>query len=590
MEEFTQDWQEYQKGIEFKNQISLFNKMDKCERFFADDQWNGVVANGLPTPVLNIIKRIIQWKVSQIMSQSIKYKYSVENIPDETTDEKELDLQRVSDIVSDYSSTIWEKVKQDILNEKCLTKAAINGTVLLYDRWDPTIDTFQDHKGDIKSEIISAANYYPGNPNDTDVQAQPYIIIAFRELVSAVKKKAKLNGIGDEEINEIVADDETTYQAGDIAKKELESKKDGKCIVLKRMWKDDEGIVQFRESTKSVVIEKDKSSRLKRYPLSLFNWTEREACAFGEGDAWALIPNQISINKLLAMAILSTMNAAYPKCIYNEALVGKPNNQVGACIPIKGGPDAPLKNVIDWTTPGEISQDVYKIVDILIQQTKEMNGATETAMGEVRPENQAAFIAVNQASVIPLESIQRRFYNFIEDIGLNRLDMLTTYYDQPRKLSIVKNEKKVIETLTLSEYKDTAWGLKVDVGPSSRWSEVTSLQTLDKLLESEKITFVEWLERVPKGILPKQQELLELRKQQAEQEAQMAAEQAQQQAMQQQQRQQQRQQPQQPNEDDMVQFVESLPQDMQQQISSIEDDEEQRQVILQLMQESQQAA
>lgn len=286
------------------------------------------------------------------------------------------------------------------------------------------------------------------------------------------------------------------------------------------------------------------------------------------------------------MAILSTMNAAYPKCIYNEALVGKPNNQVGACIPIKGGPDAPLKNVIDWTTPGEISQDVYKIVDILIQQTKEMNGATETAMGEVRPENQAAFIAVNQASVIPLESIQRRFYNFIEDIGLNRLDMLTTYYDQPRKLSIVRNDKKVIETLTLSEYKDTAWGLKVDVGPSSRWSEVTSLQTLDKLLETEKITFVEWLERVPKGILPKQQELLELRKQQAEQEAQMAAEQAQQQAMQQQQRQQ----PQQPNEDDMVQFVKSLPQDMRQQISSIEDDEEQRQVILQLMQESQQAA
>lgn len=587
MEEFTQDWQEYLNGIDFKNQVNLYNKVNKAERFYSGDQWNGVVANGLPTPVLNIIKRIIQWKVSQIMSQSIKYQYSIDNIADDTQDQKEQDLKRVSEIISDYSVAVCKKVKQEILNEKILLKGAISGGSLLYDRWDPNVKTYQDDiKGAIKSEIVSSANYYPSNPNDTDVQSQQCIRLVFRELVDNVRKEAKSNGISDDEIEKIVSDDDTTYLAGDVSKIEVESKKHGKCLVILAMYKKDEE-VWFRKSTKSVLIQKDTNSRLSRYPVALFNWDEREASAYGEGEAYSLIDNQISINKLLAMAILSTMNAAYPKCVYNEALVGKPNNQVGACIPIKGGPEAPLKNVIDWTTPGEISQDVYKIVDILIQQTKEMNGATEVAMGEVKPDNTSAFIAVNQASIVPLESVQRRFYNFEEDVALNRLDMMLTYYNEPRKLQFTKNGQNMVEVLKLSDYKDNvAWNVSVDVGPSSRWSEVASMQTLDKLLESEKITFIEWLERVPKGIVPKLKELLELRKQQAEQEAQMAAEQAKQQAMQQQQRQQ----PQQPNEDDMVQFVKSLPQDMQQQISSIEDDEEQRQVILQLMQESQQAA
>jgi len=74
--------------------------------------------------------------------------------------------------------------------------------------------------------------------------------------------------------------------------------------------------------------------------------------------------------------------------------------------------------------------------------------------------------------------------------------------------------------------------LKVDVGPSSYWSEITALQTLDNLLQSDKINFLQYLKRVPNGVIPKKQELIaeiEMQMQQAEavQQAMMMAQQEQ---------------------------------------------------------------
>jgi len=46
------------------------------------------------------------------------------------------------------------------------------------------------------------------------------------------------------------------------------------------------------------------------------------------------------------------------------------------------------------------------------------------------------------------------------------------------------------------------------VGPSSTWSEVQTLQSLDNLLKAGKLTFRQYLERLPDGHIPKKAELL----------------------------------------------------------------------------------
>ena len=64
----TTAWKQYEEGRSYKNAIGLYNRVDENERFFRGDQWRGVDAGGLPTPVFNLIKRIGSYLVSAVLS------------------------------------------------------------------------------------------------------------------------------------------------------------------------------------------------------------------------------------------------------------------------------------------------------------------------------------------------------------------------------------------------------------------------------------------------------------------------------------------------------------------------------------------
>jgi hypothetical protein len=56
----------------------------------------------------------------------------------------------------------------------------------------------------------------------------------------------------------------------------------------------------------------------------------------------------------------------------------------------------------------------------------------------------------------------------------------------------------------------------IDVGETSYWSEISSMQTMDNLLNSERIEFIDYLERMPNEIIPQKAELIAKIKQQVE--------------------------------------------------------------------------
>ena len=74
-----------------------------------------------------------------------------------------------------------------------------------------------------------------------------------------------------------------------------------------------------------------------------------------------------------------------------------------------------------------------------------------------------------------------------------------------------------------STLKDMPMELKLDVGASSYYSEIASIQTLDNLLQMDKITILQYLERIPDGYIPERRKLVEELRQQMEQQAQMQA-------------------------------------------------------------------
>lgn len=66
-----------------------------------------------------------------------------------------------------------------------------------------------------------------------------------------------------------------------------------------------------------------------------------------------------------------------------------------------------------------------------------------------------------------------------------------------------------------SVFKDLPVAIKLDAGASSYWSEIASMQTIDNLLLNNKITLLQYLERVPSGYIVDKQKLIDDLKAQA---------------------------------------------------------------------------
>ena len=67
----TEDFILLEKGREYNRSIGLYDTVNRNERFYRGDQWAGVEAGDLPTPVFNLFKRVINYFVSTIMSQKM---------------------------------------------------------------------------------------------------------------------------------------------------------------------------------------------------------------------------------------------------------------------------------------------------------------------------------------------------------------------------------------------------------------------------------------------------------------------------------------------------------------------------------------
>ena len=66
-----------------------------------------------------------------------------------------------------------------------------------------------------------------------------------------------------------------------------------------------------------------------------------------------------------------------------------------------------------------------------------------------------------------------------------------------------------MQSFDFSILKEVQLAIKQDVGASSYWSEMASMQTLDNLLMNDRINLKQYLERLPNGYLSKKQELLD---------------------------------------------------------------------------------
>ena len=63
-------------------------------------------------------------------------------------------------------------------------------------------------EGAIRTEVVDNTRVYFGNPNESDPQKQPHIIIEHQEMLDDVKYRAKENGVSSADLDMIQTDND----------------------------------------------------------------------------------------------------------------------------------------------------------------------------------------------------------------------------------------------------------------------------------------------------------------------------------------------------------------------------------------------
>ena len=412
----TPIWALYEKGRNYHRRVGIYVDTDKNYNFYNGNQWAGAKLGDVEPVQKNFIKPIVKYKLAVIHDNLFAIHYSSQNYENPSFRET---AQRYCDMLNRYASNIWERDKMDFKGRKITKAAAINDEGIVYVNWD-------SEKMVPVNEIIKKNDIYYGNENDDDIQSQPYILIRKRMPVVNAVELALAEGMSKEKTDYIIGDNDTFEESGEAAKVEI----DNMVTVVYKLYKKD-GTVHYSIATRWVDIVEDTDLGIELYPVAHFCWEEKEGSARGEGEVRYLIPNQIEVNRTEVRRVLTVKYQAYPQKVVDVSKIANPAqlNTVGGILKTNGQPVDDVHKVVGTIPPAQMSPDVVKLQEDLIQMTRELAGAGDTATGLVDAENASgrAILAVQQASQAPMTEQKESYKNFIEDLARIWLEYLIAY-------------------------------------------------------------------------------------------------------------------------------------------------------------------
>ena len=499
-EKYTDVWQLYQRGVDYNRRKNIYTDTEQNYRFFHGDQWHGAKLGAIKPITLNIIKPIVKYKISIIHSNEYQIVFNPNGYIDL---EEEKVMDNLCKILNEHASVTWEQEQIESLVREATKDACINSEGILHFYWNDD---------NIKAELINKTNIYYGNENSTDIQSQPYIILSFRKPVAEVKKEALANGVSEEEVKSITADDDFREQAG---YENMTEEVSSMCLVLLKYYKKkskivkDDGTVEEREtvhsvkSTRNVIIQEETDNKMTLYPIVHMVWEDVKGDARGNGEVKYNIPNQIEINKTALRRSMAVHMGAYPKLVVNSENINntKAITTIGATIEIKGNKALDdVRKQVGYLQPATMSADSEKLQNELMTQTKELAGAGDTVTGNIDPSKASgrAILAVQQANQQPLNEQLFKFKVMLENMARIMFDMWQTYSTDGIKvfMEVEQNGQKMKQPFLISyeQLNKLKVNVKIDITPKSPYDKFSQEQSIENLFINGKIEFEEYVE------------------------------------------------------------------------------------------------
>lgn len=472
----TDIWQLYEKGRNYHRRIGIYTDTDRNYRMYNGNQWEYANLGGIEPTQQNFIKPIVKYKVSVIHDNLYAINYSSLNFENRAFRRQ---AERYCKLLNGYAARIWEQDKMDYKGRRITKDSAINDEGILY------VD-FDREKMKPVNEIVKKNDIYYGNENDDDIQNQPYILIRKRMPVSNAVDLALSKGMSEEKIPFIVGDNDNFEESGEAAKDEL----DNMATIVYKMYKKD-GTVHFSVASRHVDIAEDVDTGLSLYPVAHFVWEEKEGSARGEGEVRYLIPNQIEVNRTLMRRVLTAKNQAYPYKVVDITKIKNPDalETVGGTLQVNSQIVDDVKKIVATIPPAQMSPDVVQLQQELIDVTRDLAGAGDTATGQVDPESASgrAILAVQQASQAPMTEQKETYKNFIEDVAKIWLEYLIVYSENGVKMEEEVDDpntgKKMTQIVNVPQtaMKQLQATVKIDVTPKSVYDRFAQERTIENL-------------------------------------------------------------------------------------------------------------
>lgn len=473
----TAIWTLYEKGRNYHRRTGLYTDTDRNYRMYNGDQWGGCKLGDVEGVQKNFIKPIVKYKVAVIHDNLYSVVYSSQNFENR---QFQKEASRYCDLLNGYIGKLWEKDKMDFKGRRVTKDAAINDEGIIYVNFDKE-NMMPVH------EIIKKNDIYYGNENDDDIQAQPYILIRKRMPVSNAIEFALNEGMSEEKISFIIGDNDNFEESGEASKIEL----DNMVTIVYKMYKKD-GTVHYSISSRWVDIAEDIDTGLSLYPIAHFLWEEKEGSARGEGEVRFLIPNQIEVNRTEVRRVLAVKLQAFPQKVYDVSKISNPLalGNVGGIIKTNGQPVDDVNKIVGTIPPAQMSPDVKQLQEDMIQVTRELSGAGDTATGQVNPESASgrAILAVQQASRAPMTEQKESYKNFVEDIARIDLEYLIAYSENGIMMEETQTDpmsgEEYVQMVNVpqSVLQQLQASVKIDVTPKSVYDRFAMEQTMENFL------------------------------------------------------------------------------------------------------------
>lgn len=472
----TPIWGLYEKGQNYHRITGIYVDTDRNYRMYNGNQWDGAKLGDVEPVQKNFIKPIVKYKCSVIHDNLYAINFSSQNYENR---EFRKTAERCCEMLNRYAANVWERDKLDFKGRRVTKDAAINDEGIIYVNYDR-------EKQQPVNEIVKKNDIYYGNENDDDIQNQPYILIRKRMPVTNAIDLALAEGASQEDLRFIIGDTENFEESGEAAKEEV----DNMVTVIYKMYKKN-GTVHFSVATRFCEISNDVDTGLSLYPVAHFNWEEKEGSARGEGEVRYLIPNQIEVNKTEMRRVLTVKMQAYPTRVADVSKIANPEalDRVGVTIRTQGQTVDDVNKIVGVVPPAQMSPDVVKLQEDLIQMTRDLAGAGDTATGQVNPESASgrAILAVQQASQAPMTEQKESYKNFVEDIARIWLEYLIVYsvdgitLEEEEKDPSTGEEYVQLITVPQSVLEQLQATVKIDVTPKGVYDRYAQEQTLENL-------------------------------------------------------------------------------------------------------------